>query len=457
MNDAWKQWEGHVVDGRFALREFHGSSDHSAVFLTNYGPQAQNAAIKFVEASPSSAHLQISRWERIAKLSHPHLLRVLQWGRCQLGNAQMLYVVTEFAEENLAQILPSRALTPSETEYMLRSVLEVLAYLHGAGLAHGRLKPANVMAVGDDLRLSSDTICVVEEKNSSPREPTVYDAPEIASTGPSPAGDIWSLGVTLVEALTQRPSPGEAMRQGDPALPETIPAPFLEIARQCLRLDPQRRWTVADIAGRLLPPSAPLPKPQSGSRYVLAAVAVLAICVFLVGPTLLHRSPGAAPPQPHGQAADPEPSPVTERSSKVIDTTPQSKAQKPAETSHENPTPPVTAPPTPAHPKQPAPRSVPGAVAEQVVPPVSQRSRDTITGKVRVAVRVTVDPSGNVVDASLESPGPSRYFAGLAQQAARRWKFTPPQGDGEAVRSEWILRFAFGREGVEVTPAQLSP
>ena len=45
MNQAWKQWEGSVVDGRFALRELQGSSDHSVVFLTNHGPQAQTAAI----------------------------------------------------------------------------------------------------------------------------------------------------------------------------------------------------------------------------------------------------------------------------------------------------------------------------------------------------------------------------------------------------------------------------
>ena len=121
MQDAWKQWEGHIVDGRFKLGDFQGRSDHSAVFVTTSGPLAQKAALKFVDGNPGIAEVQIARWERAAKLSHPHLIRILSWGRCQLGGVPMLYVVTEFADENLAQILPTRALTFAETEFMLRS------------------------------------------------------------------------------------------------------------------------------------------------------------------------------------------------------------------------------------------------------------------------------------------------------------------------------------------------
>jgi TonB family protein len=96
-------------------------------------------------------------------------------------------------------------------------------------------------------------------------------------------------------------------------------------------------------------------------------------------------------------------------------------------------------------------------VAEQVLPPVSRKSRDTITGKVRVGVKVNVDADGKVVDASLVSPGPSRYFAKLALEASRHWKFAPPRVDGQTVASEWILRFQFGRQNTDVHPSQSSP
>ena len=456
MSEAWKQWEGTVVDGRFALREFQGSSDHSAVFLTFYGSPAQNVAIKLIDANRASVPLQFSRWERAARLSHPHLIRLLHWGRCQLGDAPMLYVVTEFAEENLSQILPHRPLTIPETEYMLRSALEVLAYLHGAGLAHARLKPSNLLAVGDQLKISSDTICAVGEKNLIPREPTVYDAPETATAGASPAGDIWSVGITLVEALTQKAAPGGAIRQGDPAVPDTLPAPFLEIARQCVRLDPQRRWTVSDIAARLLPPTAPPPKARTRFGYVGAAVLVLVLAGLLAVPKLLHHSPVETPAQPPAPVKSPEPPSSDQPAANAPATRAPEEPNPSTQAAKKSPPSPAAAPP-PAQPIPTRSDNVRGAVAEKVMPSVSHRSLHTITGKVRVAVRLAVDKSGHVEQASLSSPGPSKYFADVALSAARRWTFEPPRVAGDAVASQWIVHFAFGRGGVEAKPDQVSP
>jgi len=455
MKDAWKQWEGEVVDGRFHLLQFLGGSDHSAVFLAEYGQPPQKVALKFADASPTTAQLQLSRWERAAKLSHPHLLAVLHSGRCLLGRSTMLYVVTELAEESLSQIVPTRALSPSETEYMLRSVLEVLAYLHGQGLAHGRLKPGNIMAVNEELKVSGDSICRPGEKRLGQGQPTVYDPPEITTSGLSPAGDVWSLGITLVEVLTQRASVGDGIRQEDLALPESLPPPFLEIVRQCLRLDPHRRWTVPDIAARLLPPQAP-PKRKPLARYVLAATAVgVAVIAILAGSRYLNHS-SQNPPTTAEQPAvptNPDLRPVPPPAAPRSDTN-APKQTDPRDAGEDKTS---AAAPTPPRVQKALSGTTPGAVLEQVLPPVSRKSRDTITGKVRVSVKVAVDPSGKVANASLVSPGPSRYFAKLASEASRRWKFAPPQMNGEPVTSEWILRFQFGRQTTEVHPAQTSP
>ncbi len=72
-------------------------------------------------------------------------------------------------------------------------------------------------------------------------------------------------------------------------------------------------------------------------------------------------------------------------------------------------------------------------------------------------IRVTVDPSGEVSSAKVDSLGPSKYFANLAVQAARQWKFKPAQVDGQAVSSVWVLRFQFGQATIEVTPTEASP
>jgi len=467
MTDAWKQWEGEVVDNRYRLHQFLGGSDHSAVFLIEFGQPTQKAALKFVEANSATAQLQLSRWERAAKLSHPHLIRLLQGGRCQLGRASMLYVVTELADENLGQILPNRPLTQTETEFMLRSVLEVLAYLHAQGLVHSRLKPGNIMAVGETMRVSSDGICAVGDKRLGSVPPTVYEPPEAATAGFSPAGDVWSLGVTLVEAVTQRPSAGEIIRQEDPTLPDTVPATFLEIARQCLRLDPQRRWTVSDIAARQLPTAPAAGTRRVLSRYAVWAAAGVALLFALVaGSRLLDRrtsepsrTPQSVVKQPDLPSAKPTvvPKPVTTPPG-ASEQIAAEKASDPTLSKPNHPSATVSALQDPATPTaKPMVDSAPGTVVEQMVPPVSQRSRATITGKVRVTVRVSVDADGKVTDANLAAPGPSQYFGNLALGASKRWKFSPPSVRGESVRSEWYLRYAFGREKTDVQPVQLSP
>ena len=117
MTEAWKQWEGQVADGKFHLRQYLGGTDDSAVFLTERGgPDPRKAAIKLIPARSQNAEFQLSRWELAAHLSHPHLMRLFEMGRCRLGDEAILYVVMEYAEENLGQIIPNRSLTAAEAD-----------------------------------------------------------------------------------------------------------------------------------------------------------------------------------------------------------------------------------------------------------------------------------------------------------------------------------------------------
>jgi TonB family protein len=94
---------------------------------------------------------------------------------------------------------------------------------------------------------------------------------------------------------------------------------------------------------------------------------------------------------------------------------------------------------------------------EQVLPEVSDKARGTIQGKVRVTVRVHVEPAGNVSPAELDSPGPSKYFADIALQSARRWEFTAPEVNGHSVPSNWLIRFEFSQSGTRAFPKQATP
>jgi TonB family protein len=190
------------------------------------------------------------------------------------------------------------------------------------------------------------------------------------------------------------------------------------------------------------------------------AAGILLLAIF--GSRLLHRQ----------TTAEPDPSSAAESSKPQPEPKPAAEAAQPQVTKNENPpapTPPTSAPaaatkvaPAAKVTKNPRTRNssadqAQGAVVQQVLPEVSHNALRTIHGKVKVRVAVAVDSSGKVLVAKFDSRGPSRYFAERALQAARLWTFKPPQINGQAVSSEWILKFEFVRSAANVYPAQTSP
>jgi TonB family protein len=434
--EEWKKWEGRV-DGKFPLRQWLGGSDHSAVFLTERpGQPGQKVAIKLI-AADADADRQLSRWRAAVQLSHPHLMRIYDAGRCRLDGTPLLYLIMEYAEEDLSQILPQRALAPAEVTDLLPALLDALAYLHNKGFVHGRVKPSNVHAMDEQLKLSADQIVSFAELNPVPSRRDVYDAPETAAGIVSPAGDVWSIGVTLVAALTQNVSFDGEGAQRDPDPPETVPPPFRGIARECLHLDPKRRCSLAEIQARLQPAARSVPaeleapsRPRRPVRRGHVAAALL-VAVLLVGLVIFFSREKNVPAPATAASEKPAPQPPPGRD------TAAAPAAKPAVS---EPAPPLNA------------ATAGGAVLHKVLPEVSQGSRNTITGTVKVGVRVDVDSSGKVTAARFTSPGPSKYFAGLAMKAAQRWEFSPPEVDGKPTASTWLLQFRFRRTSTEAVP-----
>jgi TonB family protein len=453
----WKTWEGCVVAGRFPLHQWLGGADGTSVFLTERpGQSGGRAAIKLVATGSAEADRLAERWSAAAQLFHPNLIRIFESGRAQVHGTPVAYVVMEPADEDLGQIIPQRALSPDEAGDLLPPLLDALSYLHSNGLVHGRIKPSNVHAVGEQLKLSSDHVVAAAETGSDRIRHDVFDAPETAAGIVSPAGDIWSVGVTLVAALTKG-VPFVEDGQSDPGLPTSAPEPFRGIARESLHLDPRRRSSIAEIRARLRPPArtvaaepepvAVIP-PSSGSGKVIGilvalVVVVVALVYFLRG-SRSHEIPARVQPTTETQppaAEIPKPDPA--------ETLPQQGAQaaRPAAT-------PPAKPVSVVHPSsaRSVPASVGSGVLRRVVPDVPASARRTITGTVRVNVRVNVDASGKVSQASLASPANSKYFANLALKAAQQWEFTPAQNDGRVGESAWLLHFQFRRGGTEVSP-----
>lgn len=236
---------GHVIDGRFPLLRQLGGTEWSYAYLTNLDDgSGKEAAIKIFPFESVDPRAAIAQWEVARTLSHPHLMPLFHAARIDVDGEDMLYVVTEYADETLSQILPERPLTPDEAREMLSTVVNALTYLHRRCLTHGHLKPTNIMVVGDDLKLSPDF-------GWRTRTRSIYDAPEAATGHLAPSADIWSLGVLLVQALTQQLPAWDRLQGGEPEVPPTIPEPFYQIARECLQVEPERRCTLAAIKAHL--------------------------------------------------------------------------------------------------------------------------------------------------------------------------------------------------------------
>src|SRR6266496_3740363 len=417
---AREPWEGRVVEGKYPLLELVGSGPRGSVFRTEVsgknGPQ--KAAIKLIPVELARVEDQLYRLRLATQLSNSHLIKIFEAGQCQIQREPAIYVVMEFAEENLGQVLPSRALTANEARQMLPPLLEALSYLHSQGLVHGHVQPSNILAVGDMLKLSTDCVrqAGTADRPLMQAGKTGYAAPEEAKN--TPASDVWSLGATLVAALATE-SRGQPSEQELTMVPSSIPEPFRRVARECLHANPSDRCTLEqikvwlDVNQNQQPPpvESSTPPPSRGVALKVVVGISLVVAAFF-GLRLIRSTPSGSRDQ----------APVTQ-----------------------------SAPPSPAAAAQQG--TVPGAVAERALPNVSQGARNTIQGRIRVAVRVSVDATGNVTDAKLTSPGPSKYFANQALQSARRWKFKPPKADGQPTASAWLLKYQFARAGTEITPS----
>jgi TonB family protein len=242
---------GQLADGRFPLRKLLGVSQNSAVFLTSEpvqpGDPAPDVAIKLIPEDPATSDLQLEHWRAAAALSHPGLLRIHHFGRCAIDGSQCLYIVTDRADEDLGQLLPRRALTADETSGMLAAVLPTLDFLHESGFVHAGIKPSNIHATGDNVKLSADRIVPAGESASTWPLAAPFAAPESVLF---PASDMWSLGISICESLSkilpqQRPS-------GRFVLPE-LPAPYAEIVRSALVEDATLRITLDQVRSLLDP------------------------------------------------------------------------------------------------------------------------------------------------------------------------------------------------------------
>ncbi len=446
VSGIWASLEGRMVDGVFPLRRCLGSSDHSGVFLTEAAkPPGTQIAIKLVPVISTPTAVQLSRWLTASALTHPHLLRIFEAGKCEVDGLHYLYAVMEYADQTLAQLLERRAMSEDEAREMLVPTLNAMAFLHGRKCVHGHLKPSNILVVGDQLKLASDTNRLADEVGDGISTLSVYHPPEGRDGRCSTEGDIWALGVTMCEALTRRQPSGLRGGRDRIVLPPDLSPAFHTFIARCLSRSPHDRPQVAELEAwargqplgpapvaipeteaiallesRITPPVAAPVAAALPSKLSVLPMMVVAFALFVLawaGFRWTRPNPAPTPPAPVVEAArEPVipseiPPPAVEEPDVVVDD---------------------SAP------------SISTSASHEVIPEIPRGARLTIRGVVRVSVRVIVEQDGTVFAALAEDPGPSRYFERLAVDAAKQWTFPPADTEGQRIV---LVRFAFSRDG----------
>ena len=202
----------------------------------------------------------------VANLRDPHTVTLLDYGESDEG---LLFLVFEFVDGvSLDVVLRGGPLEPAVAVEIARQILQSLREAHSMGTLHRDVKPANVIVyeyMGDpyraklvDFGLARHQFGRNENRVTTQGEvlgTARYVAPEIyLAREPSPATDLFGVGLVLYEMLIGRPAnPLENSMEiattqasaSEFAIPETIPDTLRQLLRQLLRKKPEERFQSA--------------------------------------------------------------------------------------------------------------------------------------------------------------------------------------------------------------------
>jgi eukaryotic-like serine/threonine-protein kinase len=279
-NDLYKIFDNTKFNHKYYLKTFKGAGAFGAVFLADEfagDTKIQEVAIKAIRKDKMSSENIAKELITAIQLKHPHLINCITSEEGRLQHSVFDYpcfgLVMEIANGTLethlqtSNPLKTKILGASEVKQIVQAIASGLAYLHAQSITHRDLKPANVLRVGNDWKISdfgisrkmgSETGTLTTSLTGTPiyMPPEVYAAQKDQSAVKvSPAWDMWSLGVTIVQMLTgELPFDGLAdILQMKIHIKGNLPEPFDAIAKNCLREDPKQRWTAKQVLEALTP------------------------------------------------------------------------------------------------------------------------------------------------------------------------------------------------------------
>ena len=267
---------GAVVAERFVIERLAGVGGMASVYLARDQERGERVALKVFHPTAVNVSVRSGADEArtLLELTHPSIVRCIAFGKVDDGRD---YIVTEWLEgETLRTRLERGSLSVADTLRIARRVADGLAAAHAWGIVHRDVTPANIMIVGDDVKIL-DFGLAVHGRKADAAGTVGYAAPEQArGERASARADVFSLGCIIYECLVgERPFVAKndvavmaRMLEGDTAHITTrlkgVPETLAQLLMRMLATDPDARpRDGAAVAAELAafapaPPSAPL-------------------------------------------------------------------------------------------------------------------------------------------------------------------------------------------------------
>ncbi|WP_336716643.1 serine/threonine-protein kinase [Arthrobacter sp. USHLN218] len=258
---------GEYFDQRFRLEDLLGRGAEAEVHRATDLRTGKQVALKIYHG-PGNRNDRCREVLIHGGLRHRHIVAL--YDRGPAGHPSLpAYAVLELVEGTTLQgILRAGPVESGLAASWYRGLLKALAHVHARGIVHHDIKPSNILIPrGRDGRPSGTAKLADFGIASSPCLPcdspgygtAHYMSPEQAAGGiPGTAGDVYALGLVILESLTgAKPFPASpipsmvARTRHVPRIPDTVPRQWAELIAAMTTIDPAHRATARE-ALRLL-------------------------------------------------------------------------------------------------------------------------------------------------------------------------------------------------------------
>jgi serine/threonine protein kinase len=263
-----------LLNNRYQVEGRIGTGGMAEVYRARDLMLERTVAIKLLKEDFARDPVFRERFRQEAKaaanLSHPNIVTIHDFG---FDDHQIFIVMEYIPGTDLKTILESRgALNIEESLHLMIQACAGVGYAHREGLVHCDVKPHNMIVTPDQRLKVTDfgiaralaSIHSQEVSNVTWGSPQYFSPEQAAGRPPSPASDVYSLGVVFYEMLTGRlpfiaSTAAELSTMHRTAIPKPpsqinpqVPALVEQACLKVLSKEPSARYRTADQFGRVL-------------------------------------------------------------------------------------------------------------------------------------------------------------------------------------------------------------